>query len=375
MGTKVDPAPLLPGCPEACPGCAHRRLTRAASEARKAAFLGRQLAPWRDRLRSVRGESGERRWGYRERTALLLRWDGGCWQPGMRRRDQRFVAIPDCPVHDTTVRGAQAVLLPRLPGPPQLELAYWVQSGAQLTLVTRQAEPPPAPWLTPALAAGLAEAGVEGLWLNAHPSAGRRLFAKRGWRLLWGQPWSRDADGLRYGPGSFRQLLGRLYGESLDQAEAFLAPGPGDALVDLYCGAGASLRRWLDLGASAAGVELGGEAVDCARLNAPAAALWRGACAQRLPQLRDWLAQHGAARRLAYVNPPRAGLEPEVRAWLGEELRPARLAYLSCSAGTLARDLAALEAHGYRVARLSPYDFFPQTYHVEVLALLERGDG
>ena len=76
------------------------------------------------------------------------------------------------------------------------------------------------------------------------PSAGRRLFAKRGWRLLWGHPWSRDADGLRYGPASFRQLLGRLYGESLDEAEAFLEPATGDGVVDLYCGAGASLRRW-----------------------------------------------------------------------------------------------------------------------------------
>ncbi len=371
----MDPAPLLPGCPEACPGCAHRRLSRAGSEARKAVFLGRRLAPWKSRLESVRGELEAHRWGYRERTALLLRWDGSRWQPGMRRRDRQFVAIPGCPVHAASVRQAQAVLLPRLPAPPQLELAYWVQSGAQLTLVTRQAEPPPAPWLTPALAAGLAAAGVEGLWLNAHPSAGRRLFAKRGWRLLWGNPWSSDADGLRHGPGSFRQLLGRLYRESLDEAEAFLAPGPGDAVVDLYCGGGASLRRWLSRGAAAAGVELGGEAVACARVNAPAAALWQGACAQRLPQLRDCLRQRPPGRRLGYVNPPRTGLEPEVRAWLGEELRAERLAYLSCSAGTLARDLAALEAAGYRVARLTPYDFFPQTYHVEVLALLERGGG
>jgi len=48
-----------------------------------------------------------------------------------------------------------------------------------------------------------------------------------------------------------------------------------------------------------------------------------------------------------------------------------RLAYLSCSAGTLARDLSVLEAAGYRVTGIEPYDFFPLTHHVETLARLD----
>jgi tRNA/tmRNA/rRNA uracil-C5-methylase (TrmA/RlmC/RlmD family) len=49
------------------------------------------------------------------------------------------------------------------------------------------------------------------------------------------------------------------------------------------------------------------------------------------------------------------------------------MSYLSCSAGSLSRDLAELEDCGLRVAALQPYDFFPQTHHVEVLALLGVG--
>ena len=60
------------------------------------------------------------------------------------------------------------------------------------------------------------------------------------------------------------------------------------------------------------GVELSGEAVECARLNAPDAVILRGKCAERIPQLRDWTPATGT--RLLYVNPPRTGLEPAVLA-------------------------------------------------------------
>jgi tRNA/tmRNA/rRNA uracil-C5-methylase (TrmA/RlmC/RlmD family) len=99
----------------------------------------------------------------------------------------------------------------------------------------------------------------------------------------------------------------------------------------------------------------------------------RGTCTQRLPQVREWWSRRELEAELAaYVNPPRSGLEGGVAGALAEELRPERVAYLSCSAGTLARDLAAFEAAGYTVSAIRPYDFFPNTHHVETLALLER---
>jgi tRNA/tmRNA/rRNA uracil-C5-methylase (TrmA/RlmC/RlmD family) len=156
-------------------------------------------------------------------------------------------------------------------------------------------------------------------------------------------------------------------------ASMHLAPGPGVAVLDLYCGIGATLREWSDAGASALGIELAGGAVDSARRNAPQATVLRGTCMQRLPQVRDWWAATVAGARACYVNPPRSGLEPEVLDALTRELRPDRLAYLSCSAGTLARDLEALEREGYAVRSLVPFDFFPGTHHVECLALVERG--
>jgi 23S rRNA (uracil1939-C5)-methyltransferase len=71
------------------------------------------------------------------------------------------------------------------------------------------------------------------------------------------------------------------------------------------------------------------------------------------------------------LDPPRAGLpEGAVDALAG--LSPARVVYLSCDPATLARDLALWVGRGWSLRRLEGFDLFPQTPHVEGLALLER---
>jgi 23S rRNA (uracil1939-C5)-methyltransferase len=72
------------------------------------------------------------------------------------------------------------------------------------------------------------------------------------------------------------------------------------------------------------------------------------------------------------LNPPRTGLPAAVREWLGELLssRPVRVAYISCDPATLARDLKDIGCRSIRTLRA--YDLFPQTSHVETLAIVER---
>ena len=178
--------------------------------------------------------------------------------------------------------------------------------------------------------------------------------------------------GRRYlhSPTTFSQANESALPVLCGTVDELLGPENGGRLMDLYCGYGASLRAWTEAGSVALGVELAGEAVELCSENAPRAAVLRGTCVQRLPQVHAWWKGHDG-ERVAYVNPPRSGLEPEVVAALAGELRPARLAYLSCSAGTLRRDLAAFCAAGFAVSAILPFDFFPLTHHVETLALLE----
>jgi 23S rRNA (uracil1939-C5)-methyltransferase len=51
---------------------------------------------------------------------------------------------------------------------------------------------------------------------------------------------------------------------------------------------------------------------------------------------------------------------------------PSRLVYVSCDPATLARDAAVLISAGYALVRATPVDLFPQTYHIETVALFSR---
>ena len=70
------------------------------------------------------------------------------------------------------------------------------------------------------------------------------------------------------------------------------------------------------------------------------------------------------------LDPPRDGCDPAVLDELFGRLRPARAVYVSCNPETLARDLAAIAALGYRASPLQPVDMFPHTAHVETVAVL-----
>ena len=374
LNAKDNPQDAFSGqCHAHCPGCAHRRMSLRESLAQKEQWLKTRLLAWADRIAPVRSPGDDRLFDYRKKVCLSAAFEGSEWRFGLVRRD-RIVDLRDCPVHSPDIRASVRLFIQSLPGADVFPLAYYVQSGAQATLVVKQKKMPDLSWQTQAFTNQLEKTGIEGLWIHLNPGAGKNVFAKNQWRRLWGTPRSRDANGFVYGPRSFQQVIDPLFREAMDCAEAFLAPRPNDRFIDLYCGTGIGLRRWSDRGCRVIGVELDGEAVECAGANAPAADVLRGKCKHRIPQLAQWAAAGPSQgrRRLAFVNPPRTGMEPEVVAWLADEFQPERMAYLSCSAGTLCRDLHLLEARGFKICRIIPYDFFPWTRHVECLAVTAR---
>ncbi|MCG5213954.1 class I SAM-dependent RNA methyltransferase [Streptosporangium sp. KLBMP 9127] len=162
-------------------------------------------------------------------------------------------------------------------------------------------------------------------------------------------------------PGAPETLLGAV----LD----FAAPRPGEWVLDLYCGAGlftAALAEAVGPDGGVLGVESEAATVQDAQRNLadlPQAEIERG-------RVENALEKFGIERAdLVVVDPPRAGLGRDVVDRIAS-LEAGRIVYVSCDPATLARDIAWLAGHGYRLAELRAFDAFPMTHHVECVALL-----
>ena len=145
-----------------------------------------------------------------------------------------------------------------------------------------------------------------------------------------------------------------------------------ERLFDLYCGIG---TIGLSLAARAGevwGLEIVEDAIADAIANARRNEIANArffAGDVRLA-LRELTAQAGRPDVLV-VDPPRAGLSQKVVRRI-IEAAPRRIVYVSCNPTTLAPNAAQLVEAGYALRRVVPVDMFPQTPHIECVALLER---
>ena len=164
------------------------------------------------------------------------------------------------------------------------------------------------------------------------------------------------------------EMAERLYGVARDYA----ALTGSERLFDLYCGIG---TIGLSLAADAGevwGIETVPEAIADAERNAARNGITNArftAVDARLG-IRPLVEQAGKPDVLV-VDPPRAGLSKKVVRRVIECEAP-RIVYVSCNPTTLAPNAAQLVEAGYTLRRVTPVDMFPQTPHVECVALLER---
>ena len=184
------------------------------------------------------------------------------------------------------------------------------------------------------------------------------------------------SDPLRFRihPRAFFQPNSRgaelLYGVVRDLA--FQESNPGTAL-DLYCGTGTIAMILAARSARVVGVDLNKDAIANAQSNAQLNELSNlefhaGDVGEVL--IREGLSETGSAD-LVVVDPPRSGLFPAAREAL-KQLAAPRMVYVSCNPKTLAVDLADLLGSGWRLETIRPVDMFPQTMHLENVALLTQ---
>jgi 23S rRNA (uracil1939-C5)-methyltransferase len=162
-------------------------------------------------------------------------------------------------------------------------------------------------------------------------------------------------------------LVDRLVEQVLTMGNA----NPSDVVVDLYCGSGLFSVFIAPRVRQVYGVEMDGEAVRCARLNMDTYGVSNTEIMEG--RVEDVLKSDfiGEKRIDAVIlDPPRIGCERGALARMAE-LKPSRIIYVSCNPATQARDVRHLLDEGFSLVELQPIDMFPQTKHIEVIALLE----
>lgn len=175
---------------------------------------------------------------------------------------------------------------------------------------------------------------------------------------------------FRVSAPSFFQVNTGMAGRMVEHLAAKLPVNDSTVLLDVYCGAGlfsAFLARECK---QVIGIESSASACEDFSHNLDEfdnVDLYEGTAEEVLPGLAGMSVQPS----VVIVDPPRAGLEKTALDAL-VSLKPQVLAYVSCDPSTLARDAARLIQAGYRLEEVTPFDLFPQTYHIESISIFER---
>jgi tRNA/tmRNA/rRNA uracil-C5-methylase (TrmA/RlmC/RlmD family) len=243
----------------------------------------------------------------------------------------------------------------------------------QVRIVTTDGELD-APSLAAALAAELGERLSGVLWTRSRQLAETTAGGET--ELVWGDAELPERLGeleLRISPEAFFQTNTEMAEVLYGIAAEYAALEGWERVYDLYCGTGTIALALAPRAGEVWGVELVeqavADAIAAARRNEITNAhFFAGDTRLALPEL---LARAGRPDLLV-VDPPRAGLSQKVVRRIIES-GPRRIVYISCNPTTLAPNAAQLVEAGWVLRKVRPVDMFPQTHHVECVALLERG--
>ena len=377
---KASPDRVAPKCPHygVCGGCSMQHLDPTAQVAAKQRVLESNL--WHlGRLRAeqlyapIHGPS----WGYRFRARLTARFVAkkGGMLIGFHEKKSCYIAdMSEClnlPPHVSALLPPLRELVAGLSistAMPQVELAV----GEHITaLVLRNLEPINA--ADEALLKAFADRHNVVFYLQpGGPATAYRFYPVDGPRLTYRLP-EYDVEHA-FSPTEFTQVNHAVNRVLVRRAMALLEPRPGERIADMFCGLGNFTLPIARLGAQVVGVEGSRDLVRRAGENAAANGLAEKVeygVANLFEATPASLAALGHFDKML-IDPPREGALELVKA-IDANDGPRRIVYVSCSPATLARDAAILVSQkGYRLLGAGVVNMFPNTSHVESIALFEK---
>lgn len=360
-----------------CGGCSMQHLDPRVQVAVKQRILEDSL----ERIGKVKPETilpaiyGQA-WGYRERARISAKYviKKGKMLVGFHEKRSSFVAdMQNCEILEPKIAGLIKPLASLLEGLsirdklPQIEVA--VGENVDVLVLRIMAA------------------------LSVEDEAALRAFADQHRIQFWLQSkgpetvapfYPLDAPALTYSlpefdvtmpfaPGEFTQVNSELNRVMISRAMRLLAAKPGERIADFFCGLGNFTLPIARSGAKVLGVEGSDALVKRAAQNAAYNDLSgnTGFAAMNLFEMDEArLAGLGKFDKWL-IDPPRDGAMELVKA-ISPKIAPDLIVYVSCNPATLARDTAELVQKGYRLKSAGVMNMFPQTSHVESIAVFER---
>ena len=210
---------------------------------------------------------------------------------------------------------------------------------------------------------------LAGLVVNCNPRRTNVILGDHT-EIVWGRGFVEDRIGdlvYRISAESFYQVNPAQTRALYDKVREFAALTGEETVWDLYCGIGTiGLYLARDAG-RVVGVEVVPRAVEDARENARANGIKNAEFICGDAAVADH--EKGPRPSVVIVDPPRKGCDARLLQTI-LAASPQKVVYVSCDPATLARDLKALCEGGYGIQKVQPVDMFPQTVHVETVALL-----
>ena len=375
-----------------CGGCTLQHLDDSAQTRWKA----RQIQQTMQRIGGIDVAPAEplvdpdRCFGYRNRALIPLKRDqDGRLKAGYYRpRSHKIVNLNHCPVLDPRLdalveplkRDLDATGWPAdhdlIDGQGLRHLGLRLASASGDILITLISSHAELPGLEDLAQSWLQRwPAVKGVCLNLQPKANNLVLGRTTHCLAGGPTIEEQFCGINLSLSSTTFVqVNTPQAERIVQllADWLSLQCAGERVVDAYCGVGTIALPLAKAGFHVQGLELNPDSVEQARLNAMHNGL-SSRCAFHAGDVADLLASQLEDCQALVLDPPRRGLDRRVVESILEQ-PPAALAYLSCDPATQARDLKALlsPAGPYELEILQPVDFFPQTTHLESLALLKR---
>ena len=194
--------------------------------------------------------------------------------------------------------------------------------------------------------------------------------------LLEGQPYIVEELGkikYRIYPNTFFQLNTSQAEKMYDIVLKACKLSRKEKVLDAYCGVGTISLYLANMAKEVVGIEYSKDSIESAKQNAEInkirnAKFLQGDAAELIPKLLN----DGEVYDILVVDPPRTGLGEKLVNTI-KQSKISKVIYVSCNPASLAKDLQNL-SEVYNVNKITPIDMFPQTAHVECVALLNRKD-